>query len=218
MIYNLDYGWHLCKTDCVNLAYRQQVPVKDLQQQQAKGTDGVDGTQVCSSTPGESEDGQAAAAAVASAAAVSSAQAGGAADAEEAAGMLAMTEQEREQVGYCLHTSTAVCIEGDLLHRDCELQCVFPECKTLHDDLSVMRFLSSCLIEIGHKGAMGGSCSKAGKKLCMIRCCLWPGQTKKPVNFALFVCHASYELRFVHSTSIIMWSWSCCREVLLLHL
>jgi len=45
---------------------------------------------------------------------VSSAQAGVVADAEEAAGMLAMTGQEREQAGSCLLASTAVCIEDNL--------------------------------------------------------------------------------------------------------
>ncbi len=110
----------------LGIADDEQIPVHDLQQQQAKGTDGVDGAQDCSSSPGESEDGQAAAAAVASAAAGSSAQAGVVADAEEAAGMLAMTGQEREQVGSCLLTSTAVCIEGNLLLRDSTLHCVFP--------------------------------------------------------------------------------------------
>ncbi|DBA85298.1 TPA: hypothetical protein ACH3X2_005989 [Trebouxia sp. C0005] len=87
----------LTTADQLGIAGDEQIPISDLQLQQAKGTDGVDGAQDCSSGPGKSEDGQAAAAAVASAAAVSSAQAGGIADAEEAAGMLATTGQEREQ-------------------------------------------------------------------------------------------------------------------------
>ncbi len=142
----------------LGIAGDEQIPIDDLQQQQqAKGTDGVNGAQDCSSRPGESEDSQAAAAAVASAAAGSDAQAGGVADPEEAAGMLAMTGQEREQVGCCLLTSTAVCIEGNHLLRDSELHCVFPEYKILHDNFSVMQLLSPCLIDIGHKGAMGSS-------------------------------------------------------------
>ena len=100
---------HLALTTAnqLGIAGDELMPVNDLQQQQqAKGTDGVDGAQDCSSGLGESEDGQAAAG--------SSAHAGGVADAEEAAGMLAMTGQEHEQVGSCLPTSTAVCIEGSL--------------------------------------------------------------------------------------------------------
>ncbi len=98
----------------LGIAGDEQRPINDLQQQQPKGTDGVDGAQAWSSGPGESEVGQAAAAAVASAAAVSSAQAGVVPDAEEAAGMWAMTGQEREQAGSCLLASTAVCIENNL--------------------------------------------------------------------------------------------------------
>ena len=116
----------LTTADQLGIAGDEQIPISDLQLQQAKGTDGVDGAQDCSSGPGKSEDGQAAAAAVASAAAVSSAQAGGIADAEEAAGMLATTGQEREQVGSCLLASTAVCIQGNILLKDCKVHCVLP--------------------------------------------------------------------------------------------
>ncbi len=107
---------HLALTTAnqLGIAGDELMPVNDLQQQQAKGTDGGSAAQDCSSGLGESEDGSAAAAAVASAAAGSDAQPGGVADAEEAAGMLAMTGQEHEQVGSCLPTSTAVCIEGSL--------------------------------------------------------------------------------------------------------
>ena len=122
---------HLALTTAnqLGIAGDELMPVNDLQQQQAKGTDGGSAAQDCSSGLGESEDG--------SAAAGSDAQAGGVADAEEAAGMLAMTGQEHEQVGSCLPTSTAVCIEGSLGLKKVNY-IVFPEYKMLHDDLAVM--------------------------------------------------------------------------------